>query len=105
MRTSRAIHALVRWLAGAPGEKLLVAMALVALVRQRRQWLTASPLIAAVPSLGRPKLKLWRAIAAALTRNNPPPPPQVAEVKVALKATQAYRDADDEAHGTAHSTT
>ena len=94
MRTSRAIHALVRSLAGAPGDRLLVAMALVALVRQRRLWLKASPLIAAVPSLGRPKLKLWQAIAAALARNNPPPPPQLAEVKVALKATQAYRDAE-----------
>ena len=90
------MHALVRWLAGAPGERVLVAMALVALVRQRRLGLKASPLIAAVPSFGHPKLALWQAIAAATAHNNPPPPSpsQLAEVVAALKATQAYRDAE-----------
>ena len=71
------MHALVRWLASAPGERLLVAIALVALVRQRRLGLKASALIAAVPSFGHPKLALWQAIAAALAHNNPPPPSQL----------------------------
>ena len=94
MRTSKAMHALVRCLAGTAGDRVLVASALVSLVRQRRALLVAAPLLAAVPSLGRAKLTLWRSIASAIARNGPPPPSQLADVLAALKVTQAYRDAE-----------
>ena len=93
MRTHPGLHALVRSLAATPAQRLVVAAAIAALVRQRRQSLVAlAPWLAAAPFTGRAKLDLWQAMGTALA-GQARPAQQLQPVLAALQATDAYAKA------------
>ena len=72
-----------------PHDRLQLASALAALVRQRRRsFAVLAPFLARLPVLSRPKLQLWRALAQAMAGQ----PTAVLPLQ-SLASTQAFRDA------------
>ena len=81
----------VRHQAAGRHERRVLAAALGSLLRQRkRSFPLLAPLLAKLPWANHPKLQLWRGLSQAALGTPLPAPPQV---KHALVATQAWRDA------------